>query len=394
MKTALPVAALLITVLVFLGGLFVAQPFEAVNMALDRAFGAPPRWKDVETLYTDPHTQEISRGEHPQVALDQLAAYWGSHPGKKRVVLIGNSQMHSMNLAREEGPPSGLEKTYVDLIPQPRRAGTEYLYYRISLGGLSYSEALWYTLYLMGDPRLKPDILILQLNYQALLQAGIREGLLELLPNPAFRRRVEIEARSSQPYADTFAEALKHRQEMEVRPAGGPGGAATGRIAFGEAVEQGTRRLLAAAPGFESRHGIKDSFERMLYRGRVYLLHLRPSTPRSAPAARLVRSRQELLEIVELAHAAGVQPEFFLAPVNPAVHLYRTEADRDAYHGFIQDLSEKYGARVWDFENRLPERYWGQTLDGPDPLHFGREAHRAMAGMIAEMLADGEGAGN
>jgi hypothetical protein len=392
MKKVVPAAALLAITLTFLCALFLVQPFEVANAALDRAFGAPPKWVETEHFVIDPKTQETSRGEHPRSALDQLGAHWSGQPGKKRVVLIGNSQMHSMNLAAGEGLSTAPEKTYVDLIPaKPGR--DEYLYYRISLGGLSYSEALWYTLYLLGDARLKPDVLIAQINYQALLQAGIREGLLELLADSGFRARVEEEARSNQPYADTFAEALKRYGDQQSKTSA-TGGAKADAHSFGESAERNARELLARVPKFDSRHAVKDSFERLLYRGRVYFLRLRPSTPRAAGAVRLLRSQMELVAMIRRGREAGVKVGFFQAPVNPAVTLYRTDADRKAYQDFVAGLSSRYGARVWDFEGRLPEKYWGRTLDGPDPLHFGREAHRAMAEMIAGIVTDVEGGVN
>jgi hypothetical protein len=379
--------------LLLVGALFAVEPFGLATAALDRAFGAPPKWKNIEDLYVDPLTQETSRGEHPRAGFDRLAAYWNAHPDCRRVVFLGNSQMHSVNLAPGEGPPTGPEKGYVDLIPQPPgRPG--YLFYRISLGGMSYSEALWYTLYLLSDRRVRPDLLVMQLDYQALLQAGIREGLLELIDVPEFRARVEAEAHAGQPYSDSFAEALQQYTALHTRDAAATSPRRSMGRGFGEPVESAARSLLSRIPVFRSRHEVKNSFVQMLYGGRVYLLRLKPSSPRSAPAVRLLRSQREVEEIIRVSRGGGVQPVFFVAPLNPEVRLYRTEQDRATYQEFLRTLAERDGVRVWNLENRLPERYWGRLMDGPDPLHFGREAHRVMAAAMAEILEKAGGAGN
>jgi hypothetical protein len=388
-KTAAGAGLVVFITLALLVLLFWLQPFDLINEVLDRAFGATPKWTDVSNLFTDPQTQELTHGERPEESLDRLAAYWSGRTGD-RVVFIGNSQMHAMSLAPGEPPPAAPERTYTDLIPRKPENGPDYLIYRLSAGGMSYTEALWYAAYLMSRRELKPDVIVLQINYQAFWQAGIRDGMLGMLQVPAFRQRVEEMAHNNQPFSDTFQEALNHYAGLQAASAAGRD-AATGEAAhhpgFGQAVEKATRRLLSKVPGFDQRHSIKDSFLETLYRGRLYFLRLAPSTPRSITGVRLIRSQAALEETARLCRDNGVRLILFHAPLNPEVKLYRTAEDRQAHYAFVRDLAARYNVPVWDLENSIPAKDWGRLLNGPDPLHMGRLAHHLMAKKMTDILA-------
>jgi len=36
-----------------------------------------------------------------------------------------------------------------------------------------------------------------------------------------------------------------------------------------------------------------------------------------------------------------------------------------------------------DLENSIPGDMWGVWIDGPDPIHFGRAAHKRMAELMS-----------
>jgi hypothetical protein len=219
MKRAVSAAGVLITTLAWFLILVSVHPFDRVSALLDSAFDAPPAWTNVELLARDPETQELSRGEHPLESFAILSKYWAAHPVARRILFIGNSQMQSVTLAPGEAPYSEPAKTYVDLVADLCRQDGRFLVYRLSAGGLSYEEALWYVYYLFSVPELKPDVIMLQINYQFFAQGGIREGMLELLKDDRFRQRIEQVATAGQPYSESFAQSLTVYRSLAERAA-------------------------------------------------------------------------------------------------------------------------------------------------------------------------------
>jgi hypothetical protein len=178
MKRAAAAAGVLLSTLLLFSLLVRLQPFDLIASVLDRVFRAAPQWTSVENMVHDPNTQEVSRGEHPLRSFAILAQHWAAHPGMPRVVFIGNSQMQMMTLAPGEAPSREPARTYVDLIGDRGLREGKFLTYRLSAGGLSYEEALWYVDYLLSVPEIKPDEILLQVNYQFFAQSGIRDGML------------------------------------------------------------------------------------------------------------------------------------------------------------------------------------------------------------------------
>jgi hypothetical protein len=48
----------------------------------------------------------------------------------------------------------------------------------------------------------------------------------------------------------------------------------------------------------------------------------------------------------------------------------------------IVQLARDYASDYYDFENSIPGPMWGVWIDGPDPIHFGRAAHRRFADLM------------
>jgi lysophospholipase L1-like esterase len=156
---------------------------------------------------------------------------------------------------------------------------------------------------------------------------------------------------------------------------------------YGDRLEDATRNWLSTLPGFDRRAVLKDSLVQLLYRARLYLLHLKPSTARSITGARLSSSRASVEQLARYCHEQGINLVMFNAPVNPRVHLYRSETDSRYYHEFIQQVAARYHVRLYDFESIVPAENWGKLLDGPDPLHMGRIGHQIVAAKMIDALS-------
>jgi lysophospholipase L1-like esterase len=151
-------------------------------------------------------------------------------------------------------------------------------------------------------------------------------------------------------------------------------------------METHARRWLDEVLPETRRAALQESFENVLYRGRLYLLHLKPSTARSISGSRLLAAQSAVDSIATLCATNNVRLLLFHAPVNPNVTLYRMPEDRDAYHHFVAGVASRYGLPLFDFENSISAEHWGRLLNGPDPLHMGRAGQQEMAKLVIEAL--------
>lgn len=367
---------------VWLAALFALQPFERANDAMDRAFGALPAWTQVGDMYRDPLTQEVSRGDSPLESFRMLADAWAAHPAERRVMLMGNSQSLMTSLAPGEPPPSGPEKTYTDWIAAASQAAVPpRLFYRLSAGALSYQEMVWYAAWFAGRPDIKPNVLLVQLNYQNFVNGGIRGGMLKLLSDPSFRLKIEEMAARQDPDSETYAAALNqydHAQAVSNIPAPEP--------PRGARLEMELRERFTRVPPFRNRAAMRASFDYMLIRGRTYLLHMGSASRRSLGGGRVYASRAALERLAEVSQRAGIRLVLFQAPTNPAVPLYATEGDDRSYHEFTNAVAARHGLTILDFEHSVPGTEWGMSLNLPDPLHLGRAGHRRLADRMLAAL--------
>jgi hypothetical protein len=395
MRRLLSTIAVVGTTLTLLAVLVHLNPFDVICDAMDRAFGAPPKWTQVTNVYRDPMTQEITHGDDAVTSLGVLKTYWHGRPGSDRVVFVGNSQMHSISLASGETPGSQPEKTYVDLvIDEFRRANPNELMYRLSSSGMSYPEVLWELSYMLDDPDLRPAMVILQMNYQAFWTGGIRDSLLPMLRRPSFRARIEILSSSGRADAPAYEDALRRFDAIEakVKPVSAIAEDSSLTAVFGPQATPGYRIERRASVWVDElspaqhRADMKESFENMLYRGRLYVLRLKPSTARSISGSRLLAARSAVDSIAALCAANRIKLLLFHAPVNPNVSLYRTPEDRESYREFVSEIAGRYKFPLFDFENSIGAEHWGHLLNGPDPLHMGRAGHEQMAKRVVEAI--------
>jgi hypothetical protein len=395
MRKAAQSFTVLASTLAFLIALCLLNPFQLATGALDRLFNAPPNWTQVGDLYRDPDTQEITHGEDPVPGLAVLARYWGQHASTTRILFVGNSQMHTVSLARGEVKPSHPEKTYVDRIADDLASNhAEELTYRLSSSGMSYPEVLWELMYMVGHPDLHPNVVVLQINYQAFWTGGIRNSLLPLLNDQSFRASVERAAHSDLAYAGSFQEALRQYEQSSLRPT--PlqqnGESSIGPLPFqpsrtrGYQAETYARTLLDRVQLFKRRSDYKEAFAELLYRCRLYFLRLKPSTGRSITGSQLLAARAAVTSLIELCKQQDVRLLMFYAPVNPRVSLYRTPQDRVSYRAFVDHLAQANSIPLYDFENSIPAERWGNLLNGPDPLHMGRAAHQDFAQIMVNTM--------
>jgi hypothetical protein len=377
--------------LVALSGLLVLDPFRILEEVFAKMGGGGREDAMVSSLYINPETQEVSNGANPLESLRKLETEWCGAKDPTRFVLFGNSQTYTMLLAPQERVSREEERTYPDLLlDRLRGEGNDVWGYRLSAPNISYMEVLWYLHYLLARPCLLPNEIIVQLNFENFRKSGVRAGMAELLKDPEFAGAVEAEAQSSAPYAATFQQAIDEYKSQSAQEKGAetgtPAASKTGvsiSHGIGGPVETWVRQVLDLSSRFRARTRFKAELLNAMYLARVHLLGIKPTTKRSIGGATLTVNISSLERIGELCQQHGIRIVFFNAPQNPTAPLYRTEQDRQRYVQIVNALSQKYAWRYVDFENSIPSNMWGVWIDGPDPIHFGRAAHRRMAELMS-----------
>jgi len=344
----------------------------------------------VTSVFTDPNTQEVSAGQHPLESLRKLESSWCNVPKATRYILSGNSQTFTVLLAPTEAVLTETDRTYPDLLLDRLNATGASVYgYRLSAPNISYMEVLWYLNYLLVHHCLTPGDLVIQLNFETFRKTGVREGMFELLEDPGFASAVEQEARSNAPYASTFQQAIDQYDSRIAKQKGSQTSSisktgVTEAWGVGSALETNVRAALDRLSFFRSRGELKGGLLDLLYLARVNLLGITPTTKRSLGGAPLLANVSSLERIGELCRRNGIRLVFFNAPQNPTAPLYRTPADRKQYQEIISRLARQFGQAYFDFEDSIPAPLWGVWIDGPDPIHFGRAAHRRLADLMFE----------
>lgn len=379
------VVSLLTGILIFLLVLLLIHPFDWLNQGLDYLFGAPPKWAQVQNLFRDRHLQEVTRGENPQESFAILSEYWRQFPDRKRVVFIGNSQMMSVSLAKGEERLSTPEKAWVDIIAT--RAQSEQppvSVYRLSTPGMSYMEALYYLEYFLSYPELKPDLLVLQVNYQAFWQAGIRPGMQQLLSDSSFRKIIEEHHSQNHSHSADFRTAITQWNQRSTTSTK----ETEAEQPAGSVLEAETRELLDQWPQFRNRHHQKEEALDFLYRCRLYFLRLKPSTARSISSVRLEKSQSAFETLLRKCQQNQVQVLLFDAPLNPNVQLYGKPSDREQYEEYLERITDKFSLPVHRFHDSVPSEEWGRWFNGPDPLHLSRAGNLRMADQIYPFMKE------
>ena len=374
-----------------LAGLAAVRPFGCANNVLDRLFHGAPAWTQVNNLYRDPGMEDQSRGEDTAHSLDTLAAAWRERPPAKRVYFMGNSQMHSLSLGPGERPLDEPEHLYFYQIAEAlhgRPDAAQVGLYRMSWPALSYAEALFTLNALACRPELKPDRVVLQVNYQSFRQAGIREGVLDMLADPCLRGRVEALSRQPRAYADAFADALRRYADRKRRAAAGASPASAGTTGVpqdvGGLLERRARAGLEHVSTFRERLVNKDDLLDMLYRLRLYVLQVKPSTARPLLGGAWQQNQEALEAIAELCQDQHVDLALFNAPLNPKVKLERTPEDRRIYDDMLRSYATRHHLRIVDIERAVPAELWGKQYNVPDPMHLSRAGHRETARLLLQ----------
>ena len=309
---------------------------------------------------------------------DKCIAGAQQQPHARRLLWLGNSQIHAIN-QRRQNEPSAPEALHRKLRPSG-----DYLV-AFSEPNASLQEHLALFAYLA--PRLKPRALILPIVFDDFRETGIRTEILPALKDPAARASLggldigkTILAEADASPADNgdlagIAETLQERSERTI-----------------------TDWLNANWEIWALRAEARGQTFLFLYQLRNTILGIKPTSARRMIQPRFEKNWAALEAITSLARASVIHVHLYIAPLRNDVRIPYVEGE---YLAFKQRLLLEFGSRpgitVLNLERVVANELWG-TKEATnlkrepeyDFMHFQGPGHEALAEALYQAISTTE----
>jgi hypothetical protein len=285
---------------------------------------------------------------------------------ERRVVWLGNSQLHAVNQFRAG------ERNAPDLLFE-RLAGRSIDLVTVSLGNGNLQEHLVLFHYLFD--RMQPDTLILPVVFDDMREDGLRDDVAVLARDEKIEQRLK---------ASDIGRKL-----LENAPA--PPSLPTVHATPQERSEAWLNSWLdKQVPLWQARPEMRGDLFIYLYRLRNTVFGITPSSKRKVILGRYASNMMAYETLLQAAMASGVRVLIYVAPIG-SDHGERPYVESEYRHfkDEVAVLSRRYGAQLENFEDLISEPLWGlkdSTIAGrsaePDFMHFTAAGHRVLAEQI------------
>jgi hypothetical protein len=283
----------------------------------------------------------------------------------KRVVWIGNSQLHAIN------QPKPTDVTAPVLLARTLRPKG------VEVQALSYpngSLAEFYLAYLMERRAARIDVLVVPLFLDDTREAEIRPELADIARQPWFTSRLSASAAGRALLAE-----LPSKQEDAA--------AATAGTTLQARSEAAITGWLERCCGFQTlRENARGQIDIEVYKFRNLVFNVTAQTVRPIIPAAYKANMAALAQLLADAHADGTRVITYIAPLRQDVTPpYRPE-DYARFKAETRALAEAHGATWIDIDSIVPGPLWGTkaaTRTGGKPeydfMHFQEPGHIAVA---------------
>lgn len=286
---------------------------------------------------------------------------------KPLAIVAGMSQMYAINDAQ---PGDQIIVEHLDelLFPEGLRA------FGLAAPNMHNEEALLLLLATLDNPKTKPAFFIYGVCFDKFRNIDLRPSFQRYLAQtPALAGRwKEAAIRHRNQFPRAADKMLSTLTSASATPS-------KKNATFEERLRDQAGRYIPIVAARKTLNAIVNMQVFML-RNRVF--HITPNSKRPILGNRYEINQEFLGLLACLAKEEGVQPIFYIIPLNPqADHPYIPE-QYEKFKSWVDVLCENSHIPFANFEGVVPPQYWGEVMDGPDFKHFRGKGHELTARAI------------
>jgi len=150
-----------------------------------------------------------------------------------------------------------------------------------------------------------------------------------------------------------------------------------------EVFEERLRAIIATfVPLVAARQDVNAAVMGELFELRNWVFNITPQSKRPILDSRYELNQEFLELIVAIAHERGIEPVFYVIPLNPLAENPYIPEQYKAFKEWLQTLCVNSKIACANFESVVPSEYWGEFMGGPDFKHFRAKGHELTARAI------------
>ena len=306
---------------------------------------------------------------------ENLAEYMPFIPDARKqalVVVSGMSQMYAIN-EKVAG-----DKTISELLDD-ELSRLQIRAFGLAAPNLDNEEAVLLLLATLAKPQTHPRAFLYGVCFDKFRNVDLRPGYLSLL---AADSAVQSLWRSA--CAPKLAARYPVACEKMARSLESARDTAT---ADPDDFEHHLRNSVAkVVPAVRSRTELNGFLTSKAFELRNWLFNIKPTSKRPIIASRYELNQQFLGMLAELARVNGVEPIFYVIPLNPLADNPYIPEQYQQFKTWLAGFVEERHISFANLENEVPSQHWGEFMDGPDFKHFKGEGHRITAAAILREL--------
>lgn len=282
-------------------------------------------------------------------------------------VVAGMSQMYAINDAQ---PGDQIISEHLDDLLAIHDVRT----FGLAAPNMHNEEALLLLLATLDAPLKKPSFFIYGVCFDKFRNIDLRPAFQRYLgKNPALAARWR---ESAARHKDRFPNAS---EKMISTIAATTATQGKENVTLEDRIRDTAARCI---PFINVRQTLNATVNLQLFLLRNWVFNISPQSKRPILKSRYELNQEFLEMIAFIAVEQGVQPIYYIIPLNPLADTPYIPAQYATFKKWLQALCVKEEIPFANFESVVPSQYWGEFMGGPDFKHFRGKGHELTARAI------------